>query len=128
MIGMLGMHIWNAVVQTHPLIPLVVGSHAVVHHVAPLLDKLGQPTPSLLVFGVLGHMLHLQNDLLTHNRTLNSCITMIQHMPLIFLDGLANPILQDLLWGSIFKTKCPLDHVVASLHLLSSVPVPETKF
>lgn len=53
MVRVLGVLVGNAVVQTDPLVPVVVRSHAVVQHVSPLLYQLRQLPGSPLVLRVL---------------------------------------------------------------------------
>ena len=75
----------NSIVHTNPSISMIVSSHQIIQHISTLLDQFHQFSMWFLVLVILFHMFHLQNDLLTHSCTLDSCTSMISHMSLILL-------------------------------------------
>ena len=96
-----GVLVGNAVVDTDPFVSEVIGPHAVVEHVPPFLDELGEEAARALVLGVLVDVAHQQDDLLTHDRALNGCTAVVQQVSLVFFYGLLNSVVENLPGSSV---------------------------
>lgn len=112
-----GVLVGNAVVDADPLVPVVIGPHAVVEHVPPFLDELGEEAAGALVLGVLADVAHEQDDLLAHYGALDGRAAVVQQVPLVFLYRLLYPVVQDLPRRRVLKTERPPHHLVRVLHL-----------
>ena len=103
MSGVLGVLVRDAIVDTDPLVPVVVSSHAVVEHGPSLLNQVGKGTTGSFVLGVFLDVIHLQNDPLAHYGAPDGRIATVQHVPLVFFDCLVDAVLKDLLRSCVLK-------------------------
>lgn len=112
MVGVLGLLVRDAVVEADPLVAVVVGAHAVVEHVASLLDELGQVAARLHVLRVLLNVTHHQDNLLAHDGALDGRVAAVQQVSLVLLYRLLRPVLQDLPRGRVLQAEGPFHHLV----------------
>lgn len=52
------MLVGNAIINADPLVPMIVGTHAVVEHVSAFLNELSQEAAGPFVLGVLVNVIH----------------------------------------------------------------------
>ena len=107
-----GVLVGNAVVDTDPFVSVVIGPHAVVEHIPPFLDELGEEAARALVLGVLADVAHQQDDLLAHYGALDGCAAVVQQVPLVFFYRLLYPVVQDLPRRCVLEAEGPLHHLV----------------
>ena len=83
-VGVFGVLVRDAVVDTYPFVSMIVCSHAIVEHSPSFLDEFGEEAARALVLGILVDVAHQQDDLLAHDRALNGCTAVVQQVSLVF--------------------------------------------